>query len=194
MKWDSYCMEIAKTVSINSKCQSRKIGAIIVTQDNRLVSSGYNGAPSHIDPCYKRIFPITAPDGHKILIVPGDSTLRAESWETDGRYREDRRDVIWNEHGICPRYLVGYTSGQGMQYCPAQHAEENCIHTAALLGVSTRGTRMYCFCPTPCVHCCGAIINAGIVEVVCTSLKEYQDEVSSLEMFEQAGVKVRIAS
>jgi dCMP deaminase len=191
MTWDSYFMEIAKTVSINSKCQSRKIGAVIVTQDNRLVSSGYNGAPSHIDPCYTKVFPITAPDGHKMLIIPEGSDIK--SYETNGRYREDRRDVVLNEHSECPRYVAGYRSGQGMQYCPAQHAEENCVHTAALLGVATRGTKMYCYCPTPCVHCCGAIINAGIVEVVCASLKEYQDEVSSLEMFKQAGVKVRLA-
>lgn len=36
-------MEIAKLMSENSKCKRAKVGCII-TKDNRIISSGYNGA------------------------------------------------------------------------------------------------------------------------------------------------------
>ena len=38
-------MEIATAVSKMSKCNKAKVGAIIVDQDNRIISTGYNGTP-----------------------------------------------------------------------------------------------------------------------------------------------------
>lgn len=42
---DESFMEIAEAVSMRSTCLRRRYGAVIVSQDGRIVSTGYNGAP-----------------------------------------------------------------------------------------------------------------------------------------------------
>jgi dCMP deaminase len=42
--WDEYFMAIAKVVSTRSTCSSRPVGCVIV-RENRILVSGYNGAP-----------------------------------------------------------------------------------------------------------------------------------------------------
>lgn len=48
--WDEYFMEITKVVAARSTCLRRQIGAVIV-KDRRLLSTGYNGAPSGLAHC-----------------------------------------------------------------------------------------------------------------------------------------------
>lgn len=43
--WDTYYLMIARTVSARADCTRRRVGAIIV-QGDRIVSTGYNGAPA----------------------------------------------------------------------------------------------------------------------------------------------------
>ncbi len=43
--WDLYFIRIAKEVSSRSTCPRAAVGAIIV-KDNRIISTGYNGAPA----------------------------------------------------------------------------------------------------------------------------------------------------
>jgi dCMP deaminase len=49
-KWDEYFLEITKVISKRSTCLRRKVGAVIV-KDKRILSSGYNGAPSGLKHC-----------------------------------------------------------------------------------------------------------------------------------------------
>ncbi len=44
--WDEYFMGIAKLSAGRSKDPSTQVGACIVSKDNRLLSTGYNGAPN----------------------------------------------------------------------------------------------------------------------------------------------------
>ena len=53
MNWDTYFLKVCETIALNSKCLSRKIGAIIV-RDKSIISTGYNGPPSGVDPCSYR--------------------------------------------------------------------------------------------------------------------------------------------
>ena len=48
--WNEYFMSIAQLVSKRSTCLRRKVGAVIV-KDKRILSTGYNGAPSGIKHC-----------------------------------------------------------------------------------------------------------------------------------------------
>lgn len=43
--WDEYFLGIAKAVAARSTCPRASVGAVIV-RDNRIISTGYNGAPS----------------------------------------------------------------------------------------------------------------------------------------------------
>lgn len=48
--WEEYFMSIAGQVSTRSTCLRRSVGCIIVVE-KRIVSSGYNGAPSGLPHC-----------------------------------------------------------------------------------------------------------------------------------------------
>jgi dCMP deaminase len=48
--WDQYFMEIAQTISKRSTCLRRQMGALLV-RDRRILSTGYNGAPSGLPHC-----------------------------------------------------------------------------------------------------------------------------------------------
>ena len=46
LEWDEYFMAIAKLSAMRSKDPSTQVGACIVSNDNRILSIGYNGAPN----------------------------------------------------------------------------------------------------------------------------------------------------
>lgn len=48
--WDEYFLQIAKLVATRSTCLRRQVGAVIV-RDKRILSTGYNGAPSRLPHC-----------------------------------------------------------------------------------------------------------------------------------------------
>ena len=49
LPWDEYFMAIAKLSAMRSKDPSTQVGACIVSNDNRILSIGYNGAPNGFD-------------------------------------------------------------------------------------------------------------------------------------------------
>ena len=46
ISWEEYFMAIAKLSAMRSKDPSTQVGACIVSNDNRILSIGYNGAPN----------------------------------------------------------------------------------------------------------------------------------------------------
>ncbi len=48
--WDEYFMEIVQVVKKRSTCLRRQVGALIVN-DKRILSTGYNGAPTGLKHC-----------------------------------------------------------------------------------------------------------------------------------------------
>jgi len=58
--WDEYFLKIAGDVAERGTCKRRKYGAVIVNEDNRIISTGYCGNPSGTincsdieEPCYR---------------------------------------------------------------------------------------------------------------------------------------------
>jgi dCMP deaminase len=49
MNWEEYFLNIAENVKLKSKDQSTKIGAIIVGEDNEVLSTGYNSFPRNAE-------------------------------------------------------------------------------------------------------------------------------------------------
>ena len=49
MRWDKYFFNIAEEVKKKSKDNNTQIGAVIVGQDKKIVSTGYNSFPRGID-------------------------------------------------------------------------------------------------------------------------------------------------
>jgi deoxycytidylate deaminase len=47
-------------------------------------------------------------------------------------------------------------------------------------------------CPIPCLECAKSIVNAGIKEIVLTSLDVYEKKgISGLDILKHGGVKIR---
>lgn len=49
--WDAWALDIAKAVAARADCTRRKVGAVLLDQHNRVVSTGYNGYPSGSKGC-----------------------------------------------------------------------------------------------------------------------------------------------
>ena len=76
------------------------------------------------------------------------------------------------------------------------HAELNLITNCARNGIRTEGTTIYISSLPPCADCARAIIQAGIIKVVCTGgdIPERWKESCSVgrEMLEEAKVEISI--
>jgi len=160
-KWDSNFYMLCQTIAVWSTCLSRQIGVVIV-RDKTIVSTGFNGPPRGIPHC-----------GPERILV--DDSLPA---------------ILVEKRFLCPRQACGFKTGQGLEICIASHAEENAIVNAARIGVSTLGTTMFMSCGIPCSNCLKKIINAGIVELVCTDVDDWYDEQSKF-LVSQSSLKIR---
>lgn len=151
--WDSYFLATCNVISQSSRCLSRKIGAIIV-RDKSILSTGKNGPPRKVPHCNER----HECDINLIntLKSQGDTSIITE---------------------CCPRKMLGYKSGEGLEWCIASHAEDSAITNAAREGISVRGATLYLSdCGImPCKNCLIKIINAGIIEIVTTTPDNYYD-------------------
>lgn len=161
--WDEYYYNICRQVARNSKCLSRRIGAILV-RDKRIIASGYNGPAAGIPRCDVRC-------------------------HVDQKFKE-KYDCSLIEEGVCPRRSLGFKSGEGLEICVAVHAEENSILMCAKEGISAENTTMYMTCSVPCKECLNKIIQVGVKEIVVASLDIYDD--SSLYLLENSSVKIRL--
>ena len=48
---DSYFLQMARLVAERSTCRRRKVGCVLVDSENHVVSTGYNGVPTHFPHC-----------------------------------------------------------------------------------------------------------------------------------------------
>lgn len=96
-----------------------------------------------------------------------------------------------DESGHLMKQMV-HEDGNTTNHCVRTvHAEQNAICQAARLGISLEGSTLYCRM-TPCRTCAMMIINCGIIRVVCE--RRYHAGSESIDMFEQAGVKIDFLS
>lgn len=164
--WDEYYYNICKQAARNSKCHSRHIGAILV-KDKVVISAGYNGPPREVPTCDNR-------------------------WRNDPDFFKKYGNHTSGKEikGKCPRYVIGFKSGEGLELCPAGHAERNSLINAGRLGIATKGTTMYMTCGIPCTPCLVEIINAGVKEIVTVNLKFYDETAKYL--LENSDLLVRV--
>lgn len=171
-RWDTYFFNICNSVSRKSPCLSRQIGAILV-RDYSIVSTGYNGPPRGVPHC-----------GHDRFIA---DELLSSKLKSDSFILECPTNEIVSS--TCPRRVMKFESGEGMEWCPAQHAEENAVSNAARLGISTIETTLYMNSVIPCNKCFGTLINAGVVEVVVVNATIY-DRYSNY-IIKNSNIKIR---
>jgi dCMP deaminase len=190
MNWDSYFYEICKTVSKNSKCLSRQIGSVLV-RDKSIISTGYNGPPIGVPPCSIRhryddnLWNLLNSSHQGLTYIKDKLSKCFISKEPSDQYK--RETIILDQ---CPRRILGFKSGEGIEICVAGHSERNSLINAAKNGICTKGTTMYMTCPIPCTQCLIEIVNSGVEEIVVTSLDFYDK--SSKYILETSGLKYRL--
>jgi len=169
-RWDAYFYNICCAVASKSPCLSVQRGAVLV-KDKSVIATGYNGPARGIPHC-----------GHPRYFKDENlASLVREKIGPDFHPTEVQK--------TCPRHLLGYLSGEGLEICIATHAEANCIANAARVGVCTYGSTLYLNCETPCKDCFSLLINAGVKEIVVMNLKHYDS--TSFFIKENSKIKVR---
>lgn len=177
-KWDKYFFDLANTVASNSKCLSRKIGAVLV-KDGAIISTGYNGPPKGVPSCnFRAVNDLGYKRDEKLIKVLTAKNINPNDFRT---------------MNMCPRQALEFKSGKGLEWCVAGHAERNTLIQAAKNGISTNKTIMYMNCPLPCSPCLVEIINAGVDEIVCTNERGYYDT-SAEWLVKSSGIKTRTFS
>jgi len=181
-KWTRKYLKLAKTLADdNTACHSRKIGVVLVSDRNRIISLGYNGTAEGVPhPDSKEYL------GHlwTNLMTEDDKCHLKEKREI-----KDVGDFISTYAGseMCPRRMLDIPSGERLDLCPCAHAERNALASANQSGVSTIGSTMYCYCGVPCHECAVQIIQAGLSKVVCLEADQDYSK-SSRGLFSFAGV------
>ena len=95
LDWDTVLMGIAQLISFRSKDPSTRHGAVIVDQDHKIISCGYNGFPRG---CSDDIFPWTSPEKYNYV-------LHAERNAIDNSLKSDLKGCklyLWSEKGYLP--------------------------------------------------------------------------------------------
>ena len=151
-------LRMAKQVGEDSNpCLSRSIGVVVVNpEQKRVVGVGYNGPPKGTP----------HPDDPEYLEAIVWPQLTAQEKAITGVNSCDEFVEKYSHCGKCPRKVVGAISGQRLELCSCEHGEKNAIYNSA---EALHGNWMVCWCGVPCWNCSKAIINAGIVRVVCTN-------------------------
>jgi dCMP deaminase len=211
--WDEYFYNMCVTVASNSKCLSRKIGAVIAN-GHTIISTGYNGPSRDVRRCDERWFvdEELVNEFNKRVTERGrsDKVIKKIGNRCNGRHDyectifdigEDLNGKIYGSErwkkdfqGKCPRYVedMGYKSGQGLEWCVAGHAERNAIVNAARKGMPPlEGDTIYMSCGVPCTPCLIEIKNSGITEIVCTDIAFYSGDVSCKYQLKESGLKIR---
>jgi dCMP deaminase len=158
--FEEWASKLAKDISTRGECTRRKVGALIVTQDYRLVAAGYNGAPKGRPSCLDGACP------------------RGQHYELMGTVVHNTRDSSeigktrgMGECGGCGgRWPCGGSVDPGSSYdtgkgsCIAVHAEVNAIGDAATRGCSIDGCRMFVSEP-PCDGCVKVVQSTGLASL-----------------------------
>ena len=101
-KWDKRFMEMTELVSTWSSCIRRQVGAIIV-KDKRILTTGYNGAPSGVSSCKDR-----------------EQCIRIERGIASGTCQEICYAVHAEQNAICQAAKLGLAIDGATLYCTHQ--------------------------------------------------------------------------
>jgi dCMP deaminase len=99
--WHQYFMEMAVLVSRRSTCLRRKVGAVIV-KNNQVISTGYNGSPKHLPHC------------------SATGCLREQLKVPSGERHELCRGVHAEQNAIIQAAINGTTLKDSILYCTNQ--------------------------------------------------------------------------
>ena len=155
-----------KMIAINDKGDCIQCGGVLVREMHNNVQS------QKWDKYFSTICKAVASKSPCLSRQIGVVLVRDKSIISTG-YNGPARGFPHCEGPNCPRKDMGYKSGEGLEHCPAAHAETNAIANAARIGTKVKGSTLYMNSVIPCKFCAVSIVNAGIREVVVDKLELY---------------------
>ena len=127
--WDLYFIKIAKVVAERSTCPRASVGAVIVDEKHRILSTGYNGAPAGTVQCGEDGCIIV--DGHCVRAIHAEQNAMEDAvdrdvdiagatlyyWDSKGRYAqtiEDFTKICPICGGLATIFCIGRICGRGL--------------------------------------------------------------------------------
>jgi deoxycytidylate deaminase len=164
--WYPYFLEIAHVVAKRGSCARRKVGCVLVSEDWKILSTGYNGPPSGLPNCIDQ--ELSNPDlmvQGKIATPNVQKAVKEARKQCQEMFSKDSAPTLPSQLENVSKGLdsspsvicsgASYESGEGLDSCIAVHAETN-----ALIQCSDYRLIRYAFCTvSPCIHCIKALLN-----------------------------------
>lgn len=176
-------IETAYVWSLRSTCSRLQVGAVI-HREGRILTLGYNGAPSGLPHCIHEEWvcdsknPQPMSPGMIEALERINSSLDGPTEVSDG----DR--IYWDGKSITMK--PSGQPGGGPPCTQAEHAERNAIAFAARWGVALEGAELV-VTHQPCKPCAMSIVNTGIKKVLYVEKYRLSDGV---DLLNSAGVEV----
>lgn len=218
LDWPHVWMKMARTIAKRSLCERDRVGAVIVTETNRIVAVGYNNPAGGFDHQGRNCIhwcPRMKAD-RKLIGYEGDSTTMmsapkriteqgmgaypGDNWvEVNGlRYYtddmpEEQLTELMESCGYLPMYeYERRLDGNPDRPCISLHAEANAI---AVCDRDQRESGTIYTTSTPCLECAKLIANSGIGAVVYRETKrglerQAREQVDPLKLMRDSGIVV----
>jgi len=196
--WDETWLAVAGAVAKRSLCVRDQVGAVIVSPQQRIVATGYNGPPAGFchneQPCsdwclrgqVKRQLGWVMPrNDHSYEIEFRDG----KTWLVHPQSRShpiELTDEVARQMGFTPEYAQ---LEKDYSDCPALHAEANALSVCER---SVREGGTIYITSNICWNCAKLTANSGLKRVVVLVKAEFAHRNSdkSYEFLEQCGLKV----
>ena len=167
---DKAYMECAYAIGRMSYAERKKVGAILVSPEDGIISEGFNGTPTGFENVCEFSEPGCVHDLYLDVATQKTRCFNCEdSWSMYSR--ESNKD---REYKLVTKPEV-------------LHAESNAITKVAKSTRSSRGATLYVTCQ-PCLECAKLIIQAGIVRVVFDEPYRLND---GIDLLNKAGINLK---
>jgi len=150
MKFDKVLLETAKLWAEMSSCKRLKVGAV-VSKNNRIISTGYNGTTAGSDNCCEDTFYL-CPECDK----SNENKEFFTHTKVNGSYF-----CPYCGNKVEPEKIKKITKTNDLTI----HAEQNALIFCAKEGLATNGCDIF-VTHSPCMQCAKLIAQAGIKRVI----------------------------
>ncbi len=121
LSYDKLYLNIAKELALMSTCCKKKTGALIV-KNNRILSNGYNGAPSKVEHCcdywHKKWKETNDHEENKLSFEDYIRTQDHHSWSLKNEIHAEHNCILWAaKEGISTNQSIMYTLYSPCIYC-----------------------------------------------------------------------------
>ena len=119
--WDTYFEQIAVMVSTRASCPRASVGAVLVSRENRILATGYNGAPSGEPDCYEA-GSCAMEDGHCQRAIHAEVNAVAYAAREGVSLKGARLYLYMSRDGLVCRECLKVLVAAGVQLARTEYA------------------------------------------------------------------------